>query len=113
VSLPFQDKLVGSQHRTVVVHYQDPICACHAHNFITGKSILKTVPLPGLLRTESLPAWFWIIPLTIHNPNPVPFSPFVVTKGSKIVRIISGGIPDPLSAMRIRIQPCKSSAPGR
>ncbi len=35
----------------------------------------------------------------IHSPRPVPVSPFVLTNGSKSVFLISGSIPDPVSAM--------------
>ena len=35
----------------------------------------------------------------IHNPSPVPLLPFVVKKGSKIWEIVSGEIPEPVSAI--------------
>jgi hypothetical protein len=54
--LPFQNELVSDQHRAVIVYYENTIFALRSHNFMTGKSILKTVPWPILLRTESLPA---------------------------------------------------------
>src|SRR5207244_12027510 len=73
------------------------ISGCHPHYLnrttpyrTTGRSILKTVPRPNRLFTRILPLWFSIIPFTIHNPRPVPFSPLVDTTGSKTVLMISG-----------------------
>src|SRR6478735_6544552 len=112
VSLPLKNKTVREQDGSFVVHHQHAVFLISTHNFTTGKSILKVVPRPTRLLTESLPAWFWMIPLTIHSPSPVPLSPLVVTNGSKMERIISGGIPEPVSAIMMRIQPWRSSCPG-
>src|SRR6266853_3546700 len=109
ITLPFQNEPVSQKDGSFVVNYQHAVFTVSTHNFTTGKSILKVVPWPNRLFTESLPAWFWIIPFTIHNPNPVPRSPFVVTNGSKMERIISRGIPEPVSAIRMRTQPWRSS----
>src|ERR1041385_1493786 len=113
ITLPFQNELVGQQDGSFVVNYQHAVFTISTHNFTTGKSILKVVPRPIRLFTESLPAWFWIIPFTIQRPSPVPRSPLVVTNGSKIERIISGGMPEPVSAIRMRTQPWRSSTQER
>src|SRR6476646_2498354 len=112
ITLPLQNKAVGKQDGSFVVHYQHAVFLIGTHNFTTGKSILKVVPRPTRLLTESLPAWFWMIPFTIQRPSPVPRSPLVVTNGSKIVRIISGGMPEPVSAIKMLTQPFRSSYPG-
>src|SRR5262249_45440898 len=104
IAFALKNQTVGDQHGCLIIHDQDPIFTIRTHGLAMGRSTRKTVPLPRWLLTESLPAWFWMIPLTIHNPKPVPFSPLVVTKGSKMSSIISGGIPVPLSAIRIRTQ---------
>jgi hypothetical protein len=44
------------------------------------------------------PSCFCTIPLLTHRPNPVPFSSFVVKKGSKSFPAELAGIPEPLSA---------------
>src|SRR3954469_7308833 len=112
ITLPLNNKAIGGPGGSFGVHHQHAVFLVGTHNFTTGKSILKVVPRPKRLLTESLPAWFWMIPFTIHSPSPVPRSPLVVTNGSKIERSISGGIPEPVSAIRMRTQPCRSSYPG-
>lgn len=58
ISLPLKNKTVGEQDGSLVVHHQHAVFLISAHNFTTGKSILKVVPCPRRLFTESLPAWF-------------------------------------------------------
>ena len=45
-----------------------------------------------------------MIPRLIHSPKPVPLSPLVVKKGSKMCEIVSVDIPAPVSAM-VRVTP--------
>src|SRR5262249_6449341 len=126
VSRLFEDQTIGRKHRRFVVHNEHlfgfartgrrmrvfTALSPHVHQiFTTGMSILKTVPLPTLLRTAIRPPWFATMPLTIQSPNPVPFSPLVVTNGSKIVRTMSFGMPVPVSAIRMRMNPCTRSGP--
>src|SRR5713101_720786 len=85
---------------TVVSRIVDTLCS--------GKKTAKQVPLrPGcvLLRIRIQPPCLSTIPLATHRPRPVPFSPFVVKNGSKILRRFSPEIPGPLSAMKTRT-PC-------
>src|SRR5438309_1728433 len=115
VALLLKDQPVSGEHGCFIIHHQDAhffgFLRHRVHSFTIGRSILKTVPLPTLLRTEILPPWFPMMPFTIHNPNPVPFSPFVVTNGSNTVFTMFGGIPEPVSASTMRIHPCRPSLP--
>src|SRR5438270_4570491 len=105
ITLLLQDHLVRQQDRGLVIHHQN-VRFAHCN---TGSKILNVVPLPTRLRTLIFPAWFAMMPFTIHSPSPVPFSPFVLTHGSKMLCRISGGMPEPVSATRIWIQGCESS----
>jgi len=70
-----------------------------------GRKTLNAVPLHPLrsvLRKRIEPPYFWIMPRQTHNPSPVPLSPFVVKKGSKIRCRFSDEIPDPVSAITVR-----------
>src|SRR5262249_299451 len=89
VALALEDHSVREQHGGLVVHHQDFVSAVLGHGLVTGKSIWKTVPFPGRLRTKILPSWLCTIPFTIQSPRPVPFSPLVVTNGSKMSLMIS------------------------
>jgi hypothetical protein len=44
------------------------------------------------------PSYFWMIPLLIHSPRPVPLVDFVLKKGSKSRRASSGFMPIPVSS---------------
>src|SRR5262249_60560844 len=84
IAFTLQDQAVGNQDRGFIIHDQKTVFAVQTHGLVIGRSTRKTVPLPTRLLTDSFPPWFWMIPFTIHNPRPVPFSPLVVTKGSKM-----------------------------
>lgn len=58
IALPFQNEPVSQQDGSFVVDYQHAVFTVSTHNFTTGKSILKVVPCPTRLFTESFPAWF-------------------------------------------------------
>ena len=65
-----------------------------------GRKIMKDVPeFPERVqvRTRTKPPCFSTIPRETHNPRPVPFSPFVVKKGSKRLANTRGSMPDPVS----------------
>ena len=62
----------------------------------------KAVPVRGglaQLRTRIFQPLRLMISEVTQRPRPVPVSPLVVTKGSKIVGRTPGGIPVPVSAM--------------
>ncbi len=68
--------------------------------------MLKTVPCPEesvRLRTVIRPPAFLTISFETHSPSPVPTSFFEVKNGSKIIGMMSTGIPDPSSAIVTRI----------
>ena len=67
---------------------------------VAGRKTLKHVPVLPLveLTTSSLPSILSIMLLVTQSPIPVPLSPLVVKKGSKILSRFSAGIPQPVSA---------------
>lgn len=85
---------------------------------MVGRNMEKIVPLcPGraLVRIEIVPSCFCTIPLLTHKPSPVPFSSLVVKKGSKTLPVAAAGIPQPLSAIRMRTprrEGARQSRPG-
>src|SRR5689334_9535714 len=110
VTVALEQKLVREKHGCFVVDHENGFSCRHQRT--TGKSSLKMVPLLCLLRNLMRPPWFSTMPRTIHKPSPVPFSPFVLTNGSKTVGSTDGGIPVPVSATMMRTQPCTPSGEG-
>ena len=77
------------------------------------------VPLPGALSTRILPRWASTISLQADRPRPVPPLPvssgpdLVENRGSKIRRITSGVIPQPVSRTIMSTSPEGSSYDSR
>src|ERR1700693_1866815 len=67
-----------------------------------GRKIEKAVPTPWMLRTRRRPPCFSTSVWETHSPSPVPFSPLVLKKGSKILWRTSRGMPKPVSAITMR-----------
>ncbi len=69
---------------------------------VAGMAMEKTVPdrpWPQWLRTRMVQPLRRMISLVTQSPRPVPVSPLVVTKGSKMVGRRPAGMPVPVSAM--------------
>ncbi len=56
-----------------------------------------------MLRNRIVPSYFWMIPLLIQRPSPVPLLDFVLKNGSKSLFASSARIPVPVSKMEMRI----------
>ena len=55
------------------------------------------LPSPGRLATSTVPPCRATMPQTTASPRPLPCGPFVVKKGSKTRRAVSGDMPTPVS----------------
>ena len=67
--------------------------------------IANLLPRLGLLVTRMSPPCSRRIFRLTARPRPVPFEPFVLTKGLKTSSILSAGMPTPLSVTTMRAQP--------
>ena len=75
---------------------------------VVGSSTINVVPRPGRLCTRIFPRWALIMLYTKLKPRPVPRSPLVVKKGSKMRGKMCSGIPCPVSEMYSRHHPFSS-----
>src|SRR6185437_7064231 len=100
----------GAQYLRIIVYNKyDGWChdeSCNLNDLIypaIGRQTMNSV-LPGTEFTFTEPwCWPWTIRITTSRPSPVPLPiPFVVKKGSKMLLLISSGMPGPLSMIEIR-----------
>ena len=68
----------------------------------TRKHVMHPVPVRRL-RKEIRPSYFWMIPLLIQRPRPVPFVDLVLKNGSKSFFESCGFTPIPVSTMDTEI----------
>src|SRR3569833_229249 len=79
----------------------------------TRKQVVHPVP-SRRLRKEMRPSYFWMIPLLIQSPRPVPLVDLVLKNGSKSFLESCGLTPAPVSTMetviprRPSVQSCAS-----
>ena len=109
VALAAQELAEHGAHARLVVDHQDARGARRARGRgaggvgsgsragSPGSRTVKVLPSPGRLATSTVPPCRVTMPQTTASPSPLPCGPFVVKKGSKTRRAVSGGMPTPVS----------------